>query len=375
MAESVCGAGVIREVERGLRAKVELELQRDEARKEKDKAEMSEMRGKAQVLFRDLTNRLNMCCPRCKAVFGDFDGCNALTCPCGAHFCAICLQDCGADAHSHVRAQHGDLFNKALFEEGRLEREKATIASFMHGIKKEPFEVQELIKIEVEKLHAKDQSRQQGNKGAAFLRTARQVLANAVRNDRLALLSGTNDETPVRRIERYEYKHISPRNAIPEDYQLTLTSRTDSVCTVKLHKLVEGIWKQIPLPEDNEDVKEKSEHGLVIDVLCNIRQQLRCCVIDFNHETRLYQTKSVKNDGKDKLGDDEVSIHFHRVLPNGDVDDQPHSLAALDCQGRAILGLNQNRRLMLSDHVEKNEMEKLLFPSLCHYFDRRKGRR
>jgi len=45
----------------------------------------------------------NLRCPRCEAPFYDFTGCFALTCsrcPCG--FCALCLKDCGADAHTHV---------------------------------------------------------------------------------------------------------------------------------------------------------------------------------------------------------------------------------------------------------------------------------
>lgn len=49
---------------------------------------------------------LTTSCPRCQAAFLDFDGCMALTCGspgCGTGFCALCLQDCGADAHEHVR--------------------------------------------------------------------------------------------------------------------------------------------------------------------------------------------------------------------------------------------------------------------------------
>lgn len=45
-------------------------------------------------------------CPRCKTVFIDFDGCCALWCSiehCKAAFCFFCLEDCGRDAHSHVR--------------------------------------------------------------------------------------------------------------------------------------------------------------------------------------------------------------------------------------------------------------------------------
>jgi hypothetical protein len=52
-------------------------------------------------------------------VFHDYDGCNALICATGsvkAAFCAICLEDCGRDAHAHVRENHGSLFDKVAFK-------------------------------------------------------------------------------------------------------------------------------------------------------------------------------------------------------------------------------------------------------------------
>ena len=45
-------------------------------------------------------------CPRpdCRQAFFDFQGCTALECSrCPCHFCGWCLQDCGGDAHDHVR--------------------------------------------------------------------------------------------------------------------------------------------------------------------------------------------------------------------------------------------------------------------------------
>ena len=49
---------------------------------------------------------MDLRCPKCRGVFGQFTGCAALTCAyagCNAHFCAFCLADCGGDAHPHVR--------------------------------------------------------------------------------------------------------------------------------------------------------------------------------------------------------------------------------------------------------------------------------
>jgi hypothetical protein len=56
---------------------------------------------------KNIEEMMDLRCPRCRAVFGDFDGCAALTCgaaQCRAGFCALCLKDCGGDAHGHVRS-------------------------------------------------------------------------------------------------------------------------------------------------------------------------------------------------------------------------------------------------------------------------------
>ena len=84
-------------------------------------------------------NLLNLKCPRCQAVFLDFNGCFALTCnSCACGFCAWCLEDCGGDAHQHVaRCQHNLAPNRSvfstmeLFERAhRLRRERELRAYF-----------------------------------------------------------------------------------------------------------------------------------------------------------------------------------------------------------------------------------------------------
>ena len=50
---------------------------------------------------------LTLKCPRCTQAFIDFVGCFALSCSrqgCGCNFCALCLADCGEDAHPHLAA-------------------------------------------------------------------------------------------------------------------------------------------------------------------------------------------------------------------------------------------------------------------------------
>jgi len=69
----------------------------------------------------DVAALLDPKCPRCQAVFDGFEGCAALYCrSCPCKFCALCLKDCGNDAHQHVRtcpqrghAMRDDFFLKA----------------------------------------------------------------------------------------------------------------------------------------------------------------------------------------------------------------------------------------------------------------------
>jgi hypothetical protein len=68
---------------------------------EKSKAPTDNVRN--HIIDEFLTTR----CPRCKNAFFDFDGCFSVTCGspgCNCCFCAWCLEDCGTDAHAHVRA-------------------------------------------------------------------------------------------------------------------------------------------------------------------------------------------------------------------------------------------------------------------------------
>ena len=61
---------------------------------------------------------MNPQCPRCTQVFIDYTACAALTCSrssCNGKFCALCLADCGGDAHGHVsrcslNPRKGELF-------------------------------------------------------------------------------------------------------------------------------------------------------------------------------------------------------------------------------------------------------------------------
>ena len=86
-----------REIEATERARFNAEIERLQR--------MSEEQREVHMARIQIESMLNLKCPRCKAVFLDFNGCMALNCSaagCGCGFCAWCLQDCGQDAHQHV---------------------------------------------------------------------------------------------------------------------------------------------------------------------------------------------------------------------------------------------------------------------------------
>ena len=73
---------------------------------ESEFAAKTELERRVLATRRHIEEMMDLRCPKCHQVFGEFSGCAALTCEyrgCNAHFCAFCLADCGTDAHPHVR--------------------------------------------------------------------------------------------------------------------------------------------------------------------------------------------------------------------------------------------------------------------------------
>ena len=80
---------------------------------------------------------LNLTCPRCGQVFGDFDGCTALRCSragCRCAFCAYCQRDCGEDAHAHARIcpEGQDLHvSQAIWQEHMRARRAGKVVEYL----------------------------------------------------------------------------------------------------------------------------------------------------------------------------------------------------------------------------------------------------
>ena len=79
---------------------------------EADMAAKSEQERRALFARKHIEEMMSSCepkCPKCRKIFFLHEGCAAMVCGigsqggCGAKFCALCLVDCGSDAHSHVQ--------------------------------------------------------------------------------------------------------------------------------------------------------------------------------------------------------------------------------------------------------------------------------
>lgn len=374
MMESLCGQGSVRAVERELRPRIEFEVKMENLKKARGKGEMGEMKQRAQDLFHELSERLNMKCPRCSMVFNEYDGCNALTCgngSCKAAFCAICLEDCGTNAHPHVRSNHGSLFDKEAFYSGKKARETALVELFVDEIKEEPFEVKELVRINCERsFPEKSYGSGDSARDTTFVASARQSVRMALKNDRLSLLSDPQDAGQM----AIRAGDVSPRNAVPDEYRLRLVSSGygSVICRITLESLNErGIWKHVPLPDDSKEKPKSDSQGdrATVDALLNIRRTLQCGVIAFSGKRHLYQSRTVPTGKKGRrLGDDEVSVLFIAVSRNGDAAGEKETLSSIDCDNQDIIGLNQNQRLTILDrHIHETDTSELLLDPLRHY--------
>ena len=126
------------------RLAAEMELQKQAAlQRELQKWQsMDELQRRILTASTQLREQLNEQCPRCGAVFSDFNGCCALTCHrCGCGFCAWCLEDCGVDAHVHVAdcprslaPGRGVFSSLDILEDGRRARRHENIVSFLSAL-------------------------------------------------------------------------------------------------------------------------------------------------------------------------------------------------------------------------------------------------
>jgi hypothetical protein len=107
-----------------------------------------------------LQEALILTCPRCTTAIDEvWEGCDALLCGtpgCGAGICALCLADCGRDAHTHLIQKHGSYWTdqaKVKQERGQVRAEM--VAAVFAEVEDDTL-VAELLRKESVKKHLRD---------------------------------------------------------------------------------------------------------------------------------------------------------------------------------------------------------------------------
>jgi len=317
----------------------------------------------ARKLFNELSERLNLKCPRCKAVFNDYEGCNALSCgvpSCKAAFCAICLVDCGHDAHAHVLKAHGDYFDKDAFERSKSLRAKSEIDKLMASLSEESVDLQQLVRNHIDKaklLNGGSDSSNASWKTAEFLQKAKDNLSLAVRTDRLALLSNPEEYNMRAPINR---DAVSPRCVVPRNYRLRLVRLGEDLFRILLeHQNTNN--RQFGLIND---VEAHFKDNPKVEALVNVSQSLQCAVIAFEGRDGLFQSSRAGKIPKGhRMTDNEVCISMRKINRDGNVTDDELQYAP----DLSVIGLNPNRRmLLLESHVERTPDKALMFEPLQH---------
>lgn len=371
MITALCGIGAVKAVEQKVTSSIKFELREEMYQRERAKKEVSEINARAREIFNTISDEINLRCPRCKVVFHDYDGCNALSCAvstCKAAFCAICLKDCGKDAHPHVLKEHGDYFDKKLFYEEKLLRTKRIINGVMEELKQrnDPFELIQLVQNHIDQAKLSDGAndgthRETQYKVSNFVNKARENLIQAVRDDRNSVLS--NPETHQRSNQRYTEYDVSPRCAIPDFLRMTMRYKGENVYQLKLeYNSIDDIWETLNI----EKIAKELEGRPRVDVVANITQSIKSATLvlcDHGH-VRVYQSQQQRPPKDRTLANDEVCISLKSVDKTGSLGtDEP-----LDHHGHLeVLGLNPNlRMMMLEKHILNCEREDLVSTPLEH---------
>jgi len=358
MVEAIAGKGAVRLVEHELRASVEYDVKSDYLKEKEGKKEMDSLSIQARKIFHELSEELTMKCPRCRTAFYDYDGCNALRCSqvyCGAAFCAICLTDCGSDAHAHVRERHGELFGKDAFEKSRVAREKTIVQMCLDGLSDEPFELKQMVQNQIECARlGEPKNPNKTHLVTSFIAESRIALENACNADRLSILRDPEDRDCFRR--GLTKADISPRLVIPDEYCVKLRPSGDSVYAISVSKEDEyGTRKHVSL-------ETLSELTPAIDILMNIKQAIQCGVIAFKQARGLYQSQTTRPPKGVKLGEEEVSITLLSVDDKGKVYGERVNELKLE-----IVGVNQNLRMIkLLKYVDGKTSDDIAFDPLKH---------
>ena len=368
MATACIGVGGVMAVERGLRDRVEHDIRKQLEHKAFDRKEASMTNQKAVDIFNQITEELNLKCPRCETVFYDYEGCNALKCSqgkCGAAFCAICLQDCGRDAHTHVRKNHGDLFDKGMFKRNAAARANQVIKDSLHALEEEgsPFELTQAVKNHLDKAGYLGSNRDTNTapfRAIKFIGQATKELESVIESDRLSVL--VDSRGAEWRRSGITFDSVSPRACIPQDTRVWLLADNDEY-ELQVQCFIEDRWASTTSPEQ---VKEWIKDGVIppSGLLSNLSQSLRASIVAFEGSKKLYQI--IRQPGS--VGSEKTKLKFYEVVSKGKIE-QDSTPAPIGFAGRQrVLALNPNHRyLELLKHIENNVSHESLPNPICHF--------
>ncbi len=363
MILAVCGTGAIKAVENDVRSSIEFELKAAMVKKSAAKSELTEISARATKIFNEITESINLRCPRCKMVFHDYDGCNALTCAspkCRAAFCAICLQDCGNDAHAHVRSRHGDLFDRQSFESSKMNRAERVILATMEHISDQPLELKQMLENHIDKAKLLTRlSDGTAHRSQNFLQETKDSLNLAIQNDRLALLQDPKSYHPER--DHLTREDLSPRCSFPDEFTIVMNGIGNNIYDLSVQYYDELFGKHILIsPSNIENECKDIPHS---ESLHNLVQNIKCSVLMFSGYSSIYQTRHSKVPEKTHLGEDQVCVSIHKVSKEGKI---LHECSDRFAHSRlTVLGYNPNQRfIMLEKHVDRSRDLDILFPAL-----------
>lgn len=289
------------------------------------------MSNEAREIFNKLSERLNLKCPRCHAVFYDYGRCNALVCAvpsCRAGFCAICLQDCGQDAHAHVREAHGTLSLHDIFsfERSNQRRAKLEIDTLMSSLSCKSFELQQLVRNHIDEagiLQNISSASGTSAKRDAFLKLAKSNFYSSANRFRLAILKEPEQydlRSPINR------DSIAPRHALPSVYRVLLIRVTGDLYRIRCERKM-GTNNDFELV-DADDIKADLKENPNAESLLFIRSALKCAAIAFEGYSSLYQSSFAKRPSEHKFADDEVNIMLRPINRDGSVSYSYETLVA-----------------------------------------------
>mmetsp|Transcript_3537 Transcript_3537/g.4813 ORF Transcript_3537/g.4813 Transcript_3537/m.4813 type:complete len:625 (+) Transcript_3537:693-2567(+) len=365
MISAVCGPHAIKTIEQKMRSSIEFELRIEISKKERAKEDLLGINETARKVFNEITDSINLKCPRCQMAFHDYDGCNALVCgnpSCKAGFCAVCLKDCGKDAHEHVRTSHGDFFDRKAFEESKVRRTKQIVADTMLRIEEEPFELKQLVKNHIDKAGLVHETCNTISSWGSdqFIHEAKETLLMTTKMDRLSIL---NDTAMYRQQwnRNLTLEDISPRCAIPEDFRVVMKQSIGShvmfEISIEHRDILSGEWISAK-SLSKEDLRDA-------DILLNLTQSIKCAVIAFENDSSLYQSKPGRIPKGKRKEDEQICMSLVKVDRNGSPIDSGHEdIGNIFGRRKCIIGYNPNMRyLMLEQHINQ-EKSQLMFPSL-----------